>query len=88
MSADKPEVFASVKRLIAEQDELEQALPLDKSKFGKWKRKKKQTRPRTPRLADCDDAIAELIGDEDEHAAQVSLEPALVHPRGSEKLED
>jgi hypothetical protein len=86
MSADKPELFASVKRLIKERNELEKAIPLGKSEFGKWPKKKKQT-PR-PRLADCDDAIAELIGDEDEHAAQVSLEPALVHPRGSEELED
>ena len=61
MSADKPELFASVKRLIAEQNELEKALPLDKPKFGKWPKKKK----RPPRLADCDDAIAELIGDDD-----------------------
>jgi hypothetical protein len=64
MSADKPELFASVKRLIKEQNELEQALPLDPPKFGKWSRKKKRTQ-RTPRLADCDDAIAELIGDDD-----------------------
>jgi len=60
MSADKPELFASVKRLIAEQNELEQALPLPKPEFGKWKRKKKRVR-----LADCDDAIAELVGDDD-----------------------
>jgi len=40
MSADKPELFASVKRLIKEQNELEQALPLDPPKFGKWSRKK------------------------------------------------
>jgi hypothetical protein len=84
MSADKPELFASVKRLIKERNEIEKAIPLGKSEFGKWHKKKK----RPPQLADCDDAIAELIGDEDEHAAQVSLEPALVHPRGSEKLED
>jgi hypothetical protein len=61
MSADKPELFTSVKRLIAEQNELEQALPLPKPEFGKWKKKKK----RPPRLADCDDAIAELIGDDE-----------------------
>jgi hypothetical protein len=60
MSADKPELFTSVKRLIAEQNEIEKALPLDEPKFGKWPRKKKRTR-----LADCDDAIAELIGDDD-----------------------
>jgi hypothetical protein len=65
MSADKPELFASVKRLIEERNELEKAIPLDEPKFGKWHKKKKQTRPRTPRLADCDDAIVELIGDED-----------------------
>ena len=59
MSADKPELFASVKRLIKEQNELEQALPLDPPKFGKWHKKKKQT----PRLADCDDAIVGLIGE-------------------------
>ena len=60
MSADKPEPFASVKRLIKEQNELEQALPLDKSKFGEWSRKKKRKRTST-RLANCDDAI----GDDD-----------------------
>ena len=64
MSGVKRELFASVKRLIKEQNELEQALPLDEPKFGKWARKKKRTRTR-PRLADCDDAIAELIGDDD-----------------------
>jgi rRNA processing protein Gar1 len=62
MSDVKP-LFASVKRLIAERDEIEKALLLDESKFGKWKRKKKkQTRTRP---ADCDDAIAGLIGDDD-----------------------
>jgi hypothetical protein len=61
MSTDKPELFTSVKRLIAEQNELEKALPLPKPKFGEWRKKKK----RKPRLADCDDAIAELIGDDD-----------------------
>lgn len=61
MSADKPELFASVKRLIAEQNELEKALPLVEPTFGKWPKRKKRTQ-RTPRLADCDDAIAELIG--------------------------
>jgi hypothetical protein len=64
MSTDKPELFTSVKRLIAEQNELEQALPLDEPKFGKWHKKKKKT-PRPQRLEDCDDAIAELIGDDD-----------------------
>jgi len=62
MSADKPELFSSVKRLIKEQnkrDELEKALPLPPPKFGKWHKKKKQT----PRLADCDDAIVGLIGE-------------------------
>jgi hypothetical protein len=64
MSADKPELFASVKRLIAERNELEKAIPLGKSEFGKWPKKKKQP-PRPPRLADCNDAIAELIGDDE-----------------------
>ena len=59
MSADKPELFASVKRLIEERNELEKAIPLDEPKFGKWHKKKKQT----PRLADCDDAIVGLIGE-------------------------
>ena len=62
MSDEKREVFASVKRLIREQNELEQALPLDETKFGKWPRKKKR---KPTRLASCDDAIAELIGDDD-----------------------
>jgi hypothetical protein len=61
MSADKPELFTSVKRLIKERNELEQAIPLDEPKFGKWHKKKKQP----PRLADCDDAITELIGDDE-----------------------
>jgi hypothetical protein len=64
MSGEKPELFASVKRLIKERNEIEQALPLEESKFGEWRRKKKKKRPQ-PRLADCDDAIAELIGDDD-----------------------
>ena len=62
MSTDKPELFASVKRLIRERNEIEQALPLDEPKFGKWPRKKKR---KPTRLASCDDAIAELIGDDD-----------------------
>ena len=64
------ELFASVKRLIR-RDEIEKerdkALPLPPPKFGKWHKKKKRTR-----LADCDDAIAELIGDVD--AAQTQTE--------------
>jgi len=60
MSADKPELFASVKRLIRERNEIEQALPLVKSTFGEWSKKKKKKRKPT-RLADCDVAITHLI---------------------------
>jgi hypothetical protein len=46
MSADKPELFG-VKRLIAEQNELEQALPLDEPN-GKGRRSKRRDRRDLP----------------------------------------
>jgi hypothetical protein len=45
MSNEKTELLSVVKDLIKEQDDLEEKLPLDEPKFGRWpRRKSKRTR--------------------------------------------
>lgn len=47
MATTKPTttLFASVRDLIRDRDEIEKALPLDEPKFGKWPERKKRRRP-------------------------------------------
>jgi hypothetical protein len=52
MTTTKPDttLFASVRELIKEQDELEKALPLEESKFGRWPTRRRRRASTLPKF--------------------------------------